>query len=243
MEDKRWVTCWLMVDPEAFGFPAGPPLPIPYLERDPEPGKLPPISRTPLTLVLGVLLTTSQSRPMFGPLPTNDQFARMLTLATPELKAASVDEMCVNAAAFLETEWGTEHAIRALRRACELLPDGTLCRGDLVMSLFAQASAAGTASPERLQEIANLFREWAERDTSLSANEAWIFYAGLGVLAALGLQFELKQWKRRHRHRIGARAWLDQEVTRLSRLQAGQLSEVLFPPGHGPGNPDERPGG
>ena len=111
---KTSALCWTHIAPGAFGLSDGPPLSIPYLVTDPQPGEQLHVDRTPLTLVRGILLTTSTSRVLLGTLPSNEQFLAVLEFARPALKDASLDELCVNAAAGLRQEWSTDHAIRAL---------------------------------------------------------------------------------------------------------------------------------
>lgn len=234
MSEKTSALCWIQMAPGAFGLPDGPPLPIPFLVVEPQPAKKLYVDKNPLTLVLGILLTTSKSRVLFGTLPSNEQFLALLEAARPQLQGVTLDEVCVNAAADLRQQFGVGDAIRGLRRACELVPDAVLCRGDLLVYLLEDLSTSPTPQGDRLEEIARFFREWARRDTSECANEIYVFYAGFAALAYLGLEFELQQWKRRHRHRIRASAWLSEQVTRLAGARPGELADVLFPPGQSP---------
>ena len=98
------------------------------------------VSLTARTLILGIFVTTSESRIIVGTRPTNEQLLKVLGVARADLGVSSEDELCVTATSYLRNKCGPDRAIRSLRRAIQLVPTSTFCRADLITSLFSAPS-------------------------------------------------------------------------------------------------------
>lgn len=177
-------------------------------------------------LTLGILLASGEKKFVFGPLPSNEQLRKALRFAAADLGAASEDELCVHAAGHLRECLGLDHAVDALRRATEIVPDATLCRADLIAGLFLAATERRSAAGDALRDVARLFLEWQERDTARCGNEPLVFYCGFAAMAYLGRRDELSVLARRHRDRCERHPWLRGQVVRLRAARPRSLSAI-----------------
>jgi hypothetical protein len=195
--------------------------------KSPEPRKKLSVTLTVETLVLGILITSSKSVSP-GPKPTARQLAVALAFARVQLGASSDDEVCVNAAAELREVCDGGHAIRALRRAIELVPEAVFCRADLITSLFMRLSASRIDADAMLEEIVRVFLEWHDRDLSTCDNEEVTFYCGFSALTYCGRLGELNEIEERHQAKVASFPWLTEQVLRLRNVEPGRVEEIVF---------------
>ena len=196
--------------------------------KSPEPQKKLSVTLTVETLVLGILITRRESMVPFGLKPTDAQLSVALAFARVQLGASSDDELCVNAAANLRERFDSDHAVRALRRAIELVPHAVFCRADLITSLFMRLSDSLSDADASLEEIVRVFLQWHDRDLSTCYNEETAFYCGLAAMTYFGLLREMDEIMGRHQDKIASLPWLTEQLLRLRNVEPRCLGEIVF---------------
>jgi hypothetical protein len=178
------------------------------------------------TLVLGILVTSDHSRIMLGSRPTRDQLRSALRFVSAQVGAASEDELCVNAAANLNAQSDSRRAIRALRRAIELVPDATFCSADLIASLFQSLSDVDCDVDATLSDVLQTFLAWHKLDTSLCRNEEVALYCGFAAMAYFGHRDQLQTIARQHLGAGGHFPWLTEQMGRLLDVPPGSVERI-----------------
>jgi hypothetical protein len=163
---------------------------------------VPRIALTLASLALGILV--SGQPPSACTTALSDVQATAALHFVAGVLGTNADEFASAAGLFLSEEHDEVSAIRAVRRACALLPDAVLSRGDLVVRLVALTLVHEAYAMELLHQAAEAFLRIAPGSTEYCKNEPDVLMRGIAALWLSEAKDLAHDALREHRERLAA---------------------------------------
>ena len=162
----------------------------------------PRIALTLESLALGILV--SGQPPSACTTALSDVQATAVLHFVAGVLGTNADDFASTAALYLSEEYDEVSAIRAVRRACALLPDAVLSRGDLVIRLVGLTLVHEAYAVELLHQAAEEFLRIAPGSTEHCKNEPDVLMRGIVALWYTGAEDLAREALRDHRVRLEA---------------------------------------
>jgi hypothetical protein len=160
----------------------------------------PRIALTLASLALGILV--SDQPPSACTAALSDIQATAVLHFVAGVLGTNADEFASTAALYLAQEYDEVSAIRAVRRACALLPDAVLSRGDLVIRLVGLTLVHEAYAVELLHQAAEEFLRIVPGATEHCKNEPDVLMRGIAALWYTGAEELAREALRDHRVRL-----------------------------------------
>lgn len=207
-----------------------PQLDLPYLidnSQNSAPGNKLHATLIPQELTLGILVADPGAAEFVDTVESPQQLRSILKKIALHRGFRSEDILCAVSASHLHVRYGVNIAVKALRRALVLVPDGMACRGDLIVSLFQRAANIKEGLEQDFEEAAELFLKWHAGQTTESKNAEDVIYCGLATLIFLGRNADLGAVVNSRPDFFHCSAHLQERLNRLSKARAGHLEDIL----------------
>jgi hypothetical protein len=162
----------------------------------------PRIALTLESLALGILV--SGQPPSACTTALSDVQATAALHFVAGVLGTNADEFASTAALFLAERHDYWCAVRALHRACVLLPDAVFARGDFVVHAFGLALEDDPPTVELLHEAAEAFLAITPGSTEHCKNECHVLRRGIAALWYIGAEDLASKGLRDHRVRLAA---------------------------------------
>lgn len=164
--------------------------------------KAPRIVLTLESLALGILV--SGQPPSACTTALSDLQATAALHFVAGVLGTNADDLASTAALYLSEGHDEVSAIRAVKRACALLPDAVLSRGDLVVRLVALTLVHEAHAVDLLHQAAEEFLRIAPGSTELCKNEQDVLMRSIVALWYTGSEDLAREALFRHRVRLAA---------------------------------------